>query len=118
MVKRGGREVITVEIYKENYNYFKENAIKNKRETKEYINEILELNVEKDKMLQIHTPSLEMIGVSNQVLYIKDNRKNKIVEIRMSEGRLFCTDDDPIYLQFAWALPELAKLNTQKNNNL
>lgn len=112
MVRRGGREVVTVEIYKENYDYFRDHAQKYKRETKDYINEILELNVEKDKMLQKYAPGLEVIGVPNEVLYIKDHKQDKIVEIRMKNGKLYCTDEDPIYLQFAWALPELSKLKS------
>lgn len=110
MVKRGGRDVVTVEIYKENYQYFKEHAIKKKREIKEYINEILELNVKKDEMLQKYILHIEKIGVTNDVLYIKDHKKNKIIEVRIMDGELSCSDNDPIYLQFAWALPELGRL--------
>ena len=47
---------------------------------------------------------------TDNVLYLQDENKGIVVEIRMKEGVLQSSDDDPIYLQFAMALPELTKL--------
>lgn len=72
------------------------------------------MNIEKDEFLSKYAPNLHKIGITDNVLYLKDSKKNKIVEIRMVNGKLQSSEDDPIYLQFACALPELVKLKGNK----
>src|SRR5690606_39324369 len=59
MVKRGGKEVITVEIFKETYDVMKANAEKKRWNTKDYINTVLMEAIERDKFLQSYAPSLD-----------------------------------------------------------
>jgi hypothetical protein len=49
MVKRGGKEVITVEIFKETYDTMKAIATKKHWSTKDYINNVLLEAIERDK---------------------------------------------------------------------
>lgn len=79
----------------------------------EWVTEYLQVNLEKDDFLRTYAPNLHKIGITDNILYLKDSKKNKVIEIRMSNGNLESNDDDPIYLQFAWALPELAKLKAK-----
>ena len=44
---------------------------------------------------------------------IKDKKKNKIIEISISKGKLFCNQDNSnscIHIGFAYSLPEVLKL--------
>ena len=69
------------------------------------------MNIEKDELLRKRAPSLELIAEPSDVMYIKNHKDGKIIEIRIGKnGKLVANDDDPIYLQFAWALPEISKL--------
>ena len=82
-----------------------------------WISDLVLMNLEKDELLHKYAPFLEVIGEPNSgdTLYIKNHKENKIVEIKMNKNyKLECSDDDPIYLQFAWALPEL--VNLQRKN--
>ena len=76
-----------------------------------WVSDYLLMNFEKDDLLKQQAPSLELIAEPSDVMYIKNHKDNKIVEIRIGKnGKLVANDDDPIYLQFAWALPEISKL--------
>src|ERR671910_537054 len=58
MVKRGGKEVITVEIFKETYDTMKAIATKKHWGTKDYINNVLLEAIERDKFLYSYALSL------------------------------------------------------------
>jgi len=75
-----------------------------------WVSEYLLINLEKDEFLSQYAPYLHKIGITDNVLYLKDTKQDKVVEIRMKDGVIQANDDDPIYLQFAMALPELGKL--------
>lgn len=55
MVKRGGKEVITVEIFKETYDTMKVIATRKRWSAKDYINTVLMEAIERDKFLQSYT---------------------------------------------------------------
>lgn len=76
----------------------------------EYVDEYLLINLEKDDFLRTYAPGLSKIGITDNVLYLKDSKENKVIEIRLVNGILQSNDENPIYTQFAMALPELAKL--------
>jgi len=75
-----------------------------------WISEYLLMNLEKDEFLTQYAPFVSKIGIQGNVLTLKDSKKNKYVEIRMVNGRLQSDNDDPIYLQYALALPEIIAL--------
>src|SRR5215510_5151438 len=58
MVKRGGKQVITVEIFKATYDIMKANAEKKRWNTKDYINTVLLESIERNEFLQSYAPSL------------------------------------------------------------
>jgi len=58
------------------------------------------MNLEKDEYLSTYAPNLHKIGITDNILYLKDSKKNKIVEIRMVNGKLHSNDADPMYLLY------------------
>lgn len=113
MVKRGGKEVITVEIFKQTYDTMKANAAKKHWNTKDYINIILSEAIEHDKFLQTYAPFLSKVGYEENILFIKDSKKNKTAEVYLRDRALFCNlceEKDCVHIHYALALPEVAKL--------
>lgn len=113
MVKRGGKEVITVEIFKDTYDVMKANAEKRRWNTKDYINTVLMEAIERDRFLQSYAPSLSKIGYEDNILFIRDAKKNKTAEIYLRDKALYCNvceERNCVHVRYALALPETAKL--------
>src|SRR5579883_3451760 len=90
MVKRGGKEVITVEIFRETYDIMRANAEKKHWNTKDYINTVLAEVIEKDKFLQTYAPYLFKVGFNDNILFIKDSKVDKTAEIYLKDRVLYC----------------------------
>lgn len=78
----------------------------------DYVNEILLLNVEKDDFLKRYAPYIEAITVGNTIV-LRDHKINKVAEIYMKNGMLYCSHDesnDCMHIHFALALPDVAKI--------
>lgn len=117
MVKRGGREVITVEIYKENYDALKSIANKKRWNTKDLINSVLADTIERDKFLQSYAPFLSKVAYEDNVLFIKDSKLGKTAEVYLRDRMLYCSiceSKDCTHIHYALALPEVAKLYLTK----
>jgi hypothetical protein len=113
MVKRGGKEVITVEIFKETYDVMKANAEKKRWNTKDYINMVLMEAIERDRFLQSYAPSLSKIGYEDNTLFIRDAKKSKTAEVYLRDRALYCNvceEKNCVHVHYALALPETAKL--------
>jgi hypothetical protein len=113
MVKRGGKDVITVEIFRETYAIMKSQAERKRRNTKEYINSVLTEAIERDRFLQAFAPSLMRVGYEGNILFIKDAKMGKTTEIYLRDHTLYCNiceSNDCLHIHFALALPEAAKL--------
>lgn len=81
MVKRGGKEVITVEIFKETYDTMKAIATKKHWSTKNYINNVLLEAIERDKFLYSYAPSLSKLGYEDNILFIRDAKLGKTTDL-------------------------------------
>jgi hypothetical protein len=113
MVKRGGKEVITVEIFKETYGTMKAIATKKHWSTKNYINNVLLEAIERDKFLYSYAPSLSKLGYEDNILFIRDAKLGKTTEISLRNRSLYCNvcnSKDCVHIHYAFALPEMAKL--------
>ena len=113
MVKRGGKEVITVEIFKETYDAMKVIATTKRWSAKDYINTVLMEAIERDKFLQSYAPSLSKVGYEDDILFIRDIKLGKTAEIYLRDRSLYCNVcecKDCIHIHYALALPEVAKL--------
>lgn len=113
MVKRGGKKVITVEIFKETYDTMKAIATKKHWSTKNYINNVLLEAIERDKFLYSYAPSLSKLGYEDNILFIRDAKLGKTTEISLRDRSLYCNvcnSKDCVHIHYAFALPEMAKL--------
>ncbi|HEX6281983.1 MAG TPA: hypothetical protein VFZ67_07110 [Nitrososphaera sp.] len=113
MVKRGGKEVITVEIFKETYDAMKFIATRRRWSAKDYINTVLMEAIERDKFLQSYAPSLSKVGYEDDILFIRDSKLGKTAEIYLRDRSLYCNvceSKDCVHIHYALALPEVAKL--------
>jgi hypothetical protein len=113
MVKRGGKEVITVEIFKETYDVMKVIATRKRWSAKDYINTVLMEAIERDRFLQSYAPSLTKIGYEDDILFIRDIKLGKTAEIYIRDRSLYCNVcqcKDCVHIHYALALPEVAKL--------
>jgi len=117
MVMRGGKEVITVEIFKETYDVMKATAGKKRWNTKDYINTVLTEAIERDKFLQTYAPFLSKIGFEDNILFVKDSKLGKTAEVYLRDRTLYCNvcnSKDCLHIHYALALPETAKLYLRK----
>lgn len=113
MVRRGGKEVVTVEIFKETYDIMKAMAAKKHWNVKDYINTILIETIDKDKFLQRYAPFLVKVGFEDNILFVKDSKINKTAEIYLRDHTLYCNIcelKDCVHIHYALALPEISKL--------
>jgi hypothetical protein len=113
LVKRGGKEVVTVEIFKETYEVMKSVAEKKRWNTKEYINSVLKEAIDREKFLQAYAPFLLRVGYEGNVLFIKDSKVGKTAEIFLREQVLYCNlceSKDCIHIHYSLALPEISRL--------
>lgn len=113
MVKRGGKEVITVEIFRETYEIMKSVAEKKRWNTKGYINSILKEAIERDKFLQAYAPFLHKVGFEGNVLFIKDSKLGKTAEIYLKDHTLYCSiceSGDCVHIHYTLALPEVTRM--------
>lgn len=113
MVKRGGKDVITVEIFKQTYDAMKVSASRLKWNTKEYINSVLAEAIERDKFLQTYAPNLSKVGYQDNILFIRDAKAGKMAEVYLKDKALYCglcESKGCIHIHYAFALPEVAKM--------
>jgi hypothetical protein len=113
MVKRGGKEVVTVEIFKETYDLMKANAERMRWNTKEYINSVLSEAIDRDKFLQSYAPFLSKVAYQDNILFIRDSKMGKTAEIYLKDRALYCglcASKDCMHIHYAFVLPEVAKM--------
>ncbi|WP_337861482.1 hypothetical protein [Nitrososphaera sp.] len=117
MVKRGGKEVVTVEIFKETYDMMKASAERMRWNTKEYINSVLAEALDRDKFLQAYAPFFSKVGYQDNILFIRDAKAGKTAEVYLKDRSLYCglcESKDCMHIHYAFALPEVAKMFLKK----
>lgn len=78
-----------------------------------YINDLLDDVIAKDDFLATYAPALSYAGHGGNVLYIKDDKRDKTAEIYRYGREIKCTLDDSFdceHVHFALAIPEVARL--------
>jgi len=104
---------LQVEVVEKARVYYEKDPMHSKISFTQWVSDYLLMNLEKEEFLKIYAPYLSKIGIQDNVLFIRDSKKDKIIEIRLVNNKLYSNDDEPIYLQFALALPELARLKSK-----
>ena len=104
---------MTVEIFKETYDIMKSVARKNRWNTKEYINSVLQGVVVREKFLKVYMPFLHKVGFESNILFVRDSKLQNTAEVHLRDRTLscnICESKDCIHVQYALALPEAVNL--------
>ena len=122
MPKEGFKSITVSEIV---YNKFFDVYQKNKQDLlmkgvnsfSGYVTYMLEEMMQKDKTFAKYAPKIEKISVDEDRVILKDTIKNRIAEVAMQRGELFCQlceDKNCVHVGFAWAIPEVYELLNAK----
>jgi len=76
------------------------------RWTSDYLNN----NLTKDETVRKNLPEIMEIAVKNKTLFLKDGKKNKLIEIKVEKGLLKSNDPDSKYIQFAMTSSNILRL--------
>ena len=82
-----------------------------------YITYMLEEKIEKDKTFARYAPKLEKISVDGDRVVLKDNIKNRIAEVTIQRGELFCQlceEKDCVHIGFVFSLPDVYEILSAK----
>ena len=95
MPKEGFKSITVSEsVYDKFYGIYKKNkedlVMKGVNSFSGYITYMLEDMMQKDKIFARHAPKLEKISVDDDRVIIKDNIKDRISEVNIRKGELFC----------------------------
>ncbi len=113
MVMRGGKEVITVEIFREAYEIMKCVALKKRWNTKDHINSVLKEAIDRERFLQAYAPYLLKAGCEESVLFIKDSKLGKTAEVYLRVQMLHCNICESrgcSHIHYVLGLPKATKL--------
>lgn len=94
MVKRGGREIITMDIFKENYLKLKKEAEAEKEDVKGYLNKLIEDHISQKEFLDKIAPSLGLEEIEGDKIILKDPKERKFIDLHYTKDlNISCTDD-------------------------
>jgi len=77
------------------------------------VEDLLLPELERNEALRHYAPFLEQVGIEDNVIFLKDNRLLKIVELRVRDGDLYCDHDRSkscVHVGFAWSIPRVYKV--------
>jgi hypothetical protein len=75
-----------------------------------YVTYMLEEMMQKDKTFARYAPKIEKISVDDDRVILKDNIKNRIAEVAIQKGELFCQLCDEktcVHVGFVFSLPDV-----------
>ena len=78
-----------------------------------YVTFMLEEMMAKDKTFARYAPKIEKISVDDHRVILKDNIKNRIAEVAVQKGELFCQlcdEKNCVHVGFCASLPELYEI--------
>ncbi len=77
-----------------------------------YVQDLLWSIIESEEILRKYGPFLEKFAIEPDKIFIKDNRIDKIAELILRDGELYCNIDEGfncVHIGFAWSIPEVYK---------
>jgi hypothetical protein len=77
------------------------------------VEDLLLPELERNEALRHYAPFLEQVGIEDDLIFLKDNRLLKIVELRVRDGDLYCDHDRSkscVHIGFAWSIPRVYKV--------
>lgn len=83
-----------------------------------YLTSMMKEMMIKDEVFSKHSPFIEKIAIDQDRVILKDNKRNRIVEVLLKNGELQCLLDersDCVHVGFVYSLHELYHImNTKK----
>ena len=79
-----------------------------------WVNDLLEDVIEKDEFLKLYAPFLTVIDIIDNIIYLRDAKLKRSVEVYLKHQQLYCEYDKNFnckHIHYAFAIPEIAKLN-------
>jgi hypothetical protein len=115
MPKAGFKSITVSEtVYNKFHDVYKKNkedlAMKGINSFAGYITFMMEDLMQKDETFARYAPKLEKISVDENRVVIKDNIKNRIAEVAIQNGELycmFCEEKDCVHVGFVFSLPDV-----------
>ena len=75
-----------------------------------YVTYMLEEMMQKDKTFARYAPKIEKISVDDDRIILKDNIKNRIAEVAVQNGELYCQlcdEKDCVHVSYVRSIPEV-----------
>ena len=82
-----------------------------------YVTYMLEEMMQKDKTFARYAPKLEKISIDDNRVVLKDNLKNRVAEVAVQKGELYCMlceERDCVHIGFVWSLPDVYEVLNAK----
>ena len=82
-----------------------------------YVTYMLEEMMQKDKTFARYAPKLEKVSIDDDRVILKDNLKNRIAEVAIQKGELYCMlcdEKDCVHIGFVWSLPDVYEILNAK----
>jgi len=122
MPKAGFKSItISESVYDKFYGVFQKNkdelSMKGVNSFAGYITYMLEDMMQKDKTFARYAPKLEKISVDGDRVIIKDNIKNRIAEVTIQRGELYCQlceQKNCFHIGYVFSLPDIYEVLNSK----
>ena len=115
--KKESKAITTVDVDKPIYERLSKKAKeKGYSSVTRFVNDLLLMNVEKDELLQKYGPSF-FAQVFDDSVMVKGPDDDVTAEVKLRDGNLICLKDESDnckHVLFAWAIPEICKLNIKR----
>ena len=82
-----------------------------------YVTYMLEETMQKDKTFAKYAPKLEKVSIDEDRVLIKDNIKNRIAEVAIQRGELYCQlceEKNCFHIGYVFSLPDIYEILNSK----
>lgn len=118
MPKAGFKSItVSEDVYDKFYDVFEKNkpelTMKGINSFSGYVTYMLEQTMQKDKTFARYAPKIEKISVDEDRVILKDNIKNRIAEVAIQRGELFCQlceEKDCVHIGYVFSLPDVYEI--------
>ena len=122
MPKAGFKSItVSEEVYDRFFGVFEKNktdlTMKGINSFSGYVTYMLEEMMQKDKTFARYAPKLEKVAIDDDRVVLKDNIKNRIAEVTVQKGELFCQlceEKDCVHVGFVFSLPDVYEILNSK----
>ena len=122
MPKAGFKSItVSEDVYDKFYDVFEKNktelTMKGINSFSGYVTYMLEQTMQKDKTFARYAPKIEKISVDEDRVILKDNIKNRIAEVAIQRGELYCQlceEKDCVHIGYVFSLPDIYEILNSK----